>query len=288
MEKFYIDNHNLLIELVTDWENSKKGKTVYIPAIGDALWRTAIGLITLPKSNSNERSYLLLGILKCLQGKSLNNSYSGPIRHPEHESDDCSRDQVIMAMSALLISKNNLIARKFASDLKYRISKRYTMVPSMWLWIKSISSRSEIKYNILINLFSIFFTIECVLSYISTQLGLFFGINKMIYPAYALHLSAWQMHSINVSKKSQRFKLCRSILLKLQKQLDPENVVVRVLLGEKINRYPSVLNSMNGCIWEVYRNRTDRYMYYLSTEEINHLTIDKLMFDYAKSVNNDN
>jgi len=98
---------------------------------GDALWRTGIAYITNPQSRYKK------GILKAFRKKE-NGKYQACRCNPQIEEETVSRDQVIMAWTALYINEDMLDLSDLVLHTPYRLSKRYIMTPTMWLWSRGL------------------------------------------------------------------------------------------------------------------------------------------------------
>lgn len=115
-------DYKMMYEKPEDWEpQSSKGED-------DALIRTAHAYMAYGDKD------LLKGILSCFkkEGKHYQ-AYRCP---PDHGKDDVSRDQVIGALSSLLMRGNIREFKEIAPKLRFRLSKRYMQGIGMWLWIK--------------------------------------------------------------------------------------------------------------------------------------------------------
>ena len=142
----YIDKYNCLLE---DNHTEEQG-------MGDALWRTSLAAIAYP-----DKEWPREGIVNCLKSKFK--------RHPEWEIDDCSRDQMIMAIVAtyLLSGERNLYG------FPYHISKKFTWFGSYSWYLGMCGERVAEEWFKFISFLTIW-----------TQ------------PAYARHLLAWQLYTL--------------------------------------------------------------------------------------------
>ena len=143
----YIDKYNCLLE-------GKDGS-------GDALWRTSLAWIAYPSAVWPEE-----GMRECFKSK-----YK---RHPEWKIDDCSRDQIIMAIVASRINMRfGSLSPSFQPKIKYRISKKFTMGDS-WLWYKALDGHQIAGW--LFKAWSI--------------------LAVWTYPQYSVHLWSWQIYTL--------------------------------------------------------------------------------------------
>ncbi len=194
--------------------------------LDDALLRTSLAYIAY---FDNEQSYKIVnGLLSCF---SQNRNFIWKAwRSPNHKTDDVSRDQVIMALTALKLNGYPHLAKSIGCSLKYRLSKRYIMTPALWLWIRVIGKQRWI------GLFTIIFGMELLIAGLWRKLiNRLLGLNqlsqrellakcndnqnvsqilyadfaerkdKSLYvkllaamriPFYSLHLSAWMIYAM--------------------------------------------------------------------------------------------
>jgi len=69
----------------------------------------------------------------------LNDYHYQAVRcNPNYGKDDVSRDQVILAWSALYLNKDKSKLEEIVTHTKYRLSKRYLMTPTMWFWSRGL------------------------------------------------------------------------------------------------------------------------------------------------------
>lgn len=126
---------NMMLEKNEDWNpDGDNGK-------GDALWRTSISYIAYKNKSLKE------GILSCFRKFSMINHtkywYQGARCFNRHCEDDVSRDQTILALSALKINGDAEELNEIANHLPYRLSRRFVMGPTMWFWIKAITGKGK-------------------------------------------------------------------------------------------------------------------------------------------------
>lgn len=114
--------HKMMFEKPEDWGNPN--------SIGedDALMRTSRAYMAYGDED------LLKGILSCFkkEGKHYQ-AYRCP---PDHGKDDVSRDQVVGALSSLLMRGKIDEFNEIAPKLRFRLSKRYMQGIGVWLWIR--------------------------------------------------------------------------------------------------------------------------------------------------------
>lgn len=275
-QRFIFDKENKMIyEIIPAWVNYKYDfKNELYPEKHNALHRTSLALIAYKDKE------LLEGVKDCFRKFGMINYpknkywYQACRCNPRMWEDDVSRDQIIMALTALHITDKDS-AKEIAGHLPFKLSRRFNMVPSMYFWVKYLHSEKKIH----LNLFSFTFFIETLFSFIFSFIGIFLNIKQLIYHSYALHLSAWQLYILPGNKLN---RLIQKMLLKILKDRDEKNYLVRKLLGDKkITR--AHFNSyfpMNSWRWEVYKKHTDRYLRHLSPSEAAANIIDKDIIDF--------
>jgi hypothetical protein len=278
-QRFVFDKETKMIyEIIPAWINYKYDfKGELHPEKHNALHRTSLALIAYKNPE------LLEGVKNCFRKFDMINYPKGKYWYqacrcnPRMWEDDVSRDQIIMALTALYITEKKS-AKEIASHLPFKLSRRFNMVPSMYFWVKYIANEKKLW----LNLFSFIFFIEIFFSFIFSFIGIFLNIKQLIYPYYSLHLSAWQLHIIPENKIS---KLIKSMLLKILKNRDEKNYFTRKLLGDNsiIKDHFSNYTPMNSFRWEIYKKHTKRYIRHLTKSEAAANTIDKDIINFLFS-----
>jgi hypothetical protein len=104
------------------------------------------------------------GILSCFtkipRGKSY--YYQGARCYPRYGEEDMSRDQTILALSALKFNGDTAELREIGPKLRYRLSKRFIMTPALWLWIRLLCTDKKI-YNTLFGIMEVIELLPSVL-----------------------------------------------------------------------------------------------------------------------------
>ena len=70
--------------------------------------------------------------------------YQGSRNCNRYREDDVSRDQTIMALSALKVNNDNEELKEIGNHLPFRLSRRFLMGPTLWIWIKAITGKGKI------------------------------------------------------------------------------------------------------------------------------------------------
>lgn len=109
--------------------------------IGDALWRTSLSYIAYKSGSLRD------GILQCFRKFTMINRtkywYQGSRAFGRHCEDDVSRDQTILSLSSLKINGDDDILNEIGNHLPYKLSRRFVMGPTLWVWIKSITGKGK-------------------------------------------------------------------------------------------------------------------------------------------------
>ena len=99
---------------------------------GDALWRTGIAYITTPLEKYKK------GILRAFRKKE-NGKYQACRCNPIFGENDVSRDQVILAWTALYINNDIDELTELVKKTPFRLSKRYIQTITMWFWARGLT-----------------------------------------------------------------------------------------------------------------------------------------------------
>lgn len=145
-DTFRFVTNNMMLRKNEDWNpDGDYGK-------GDALWRTSLSYIAY------KAPMLKDGILSCFRKFKMINKkkylYQGSRCFDRYCEDDVSRDQIIMAISALKINGDHDELKEIGKHLPYRLSRRFVMGPTMWLWIKYLVTEKK-RYNYLFQIFEL-------------------------------------------------------------------------------------------------------------------------------------
>ena len=121
---------NLMLRRNDGWDtNGDSGK-------GDALLRTGEAYIAYGDKR------LKSGILSCFRKFTMIGRnkywYQGARYCSRYREDDVSRDQTILALSAFKINCDKKELKEIGLHLPYRLSRRFTMTPTLWFWIRAI------------------------------------------------------------------------------------------------------------------------------------------------------
>ena len=225
---------------------------------GDALWRTSIAYITKPLKQYKS------GILKAFR-KTEEGNYQACRCNPRFGEDDVSRDQVILAWSSLYINNDMVELGELVLNTKYRLSKRYIMTPTMWLWSRGLIGKKifgqlgqmllmfemliNVPYNSIINL------LVGYKEYHPEQLEKMMSEPSLTepwrekgeelreemldkkwkvklwranFPGYGLHLAAW----MNYTGPNGIFKSINNKLIKMD--MSKYNLLLKLLIGETV------------------------------------------------------
>ena len=251
MKKYYYFDGKSEMSLINNFKDWLTGN-----GEGDALWRTGIAYIT-----TRDKKYKK-GILKAFKLEKTNVS-SGYVKeyhyqarrcNPDIGVDDVSRDQVILAWTSLYLNGDNDSLKELVHHTKYRLSKRYVMTPTMWLWARGLIGNNlqgvigqiflmiELALNVVWNkmLYSIIGVKEYTQDELENMLKergeaiRFECINnkfkqmlwKMDFPGYALHLAAW----MNYTSKKNIIKRINNWLI--SKDMAKGNLLLKLLIGK--------------------------------------------------------
>lgn len=217
---------------------------------GDNLWRTSLAFIAYRDPALKE------GMLQCLEWNA-----DGSVRYYRSTSkndETVSRDQVSMFLSAMALGGEDV--KKYVKATKWRLSKRYSLTPDMWLWMRALGGNKFAR--------TLFYLMEIPIAK-TYQLWNNSNISKGKFPAYAVHLLAWQVYALN--DPSNLNKTLSRIIVKMAEK---ENLLVKLLCDQPVGSQ-QVLNvkPKNDFQWQ-----RDRYtkvsLRYLTKEEAEFNTID--------------
>lgn len=264
------DKHGNVVEINPIWDPYDKGE----PETHNALIRTSRTAIAYDEPELIEsvkkhfRKFTMINYPKKYW-------YQACRAIPREYEDDVSRDQVCMALIALYL-KDRESAKEIAEHLPFRLSRRFKMTLTYWLWVKYIHTG---KYKLFENLFFL----EMLLTYVITMIGVNFKIKGLIYPGYALQLTVWQLFIMPDTKIK---KWTQKLLLNLQNKLDDKNFLNKMLLGEDIDVSKIDYKPMNAWRWSKYL--TDKFwgtkatMRELKDEELGNNADYDILFNFKK------
>lgn len=221
---------------------------------GDNLWRTSLAYVAY-------KNYTLLqGMLACT--KWITPDHVRYYRSTEQNDEDVSRDQITMFLVAMSLNGHDV--SKYIKSTKWKISKRYSLDPDMWLWMRALKGKKLNKI--------LFFLYEIPIAKIY-QLFNRTGISKLRFPSYAIHLFAWQIYSLNSDSRLKR--ILSDIVVDMA---DEENYLVQLLLGYDVPKsdIDSVIPQTD-FIWQRFRNDSPNIRPLTPEEaEFNTLDVDVL------------
>lgn len=216
---FYMED-GFMYRQPREWDREDIGK-------GDALGRTALASIVF----CDERALrYLFHVAVCYDSQK---DRIKVWRHPRSE-DTVSRDHVAMLLIALYISGGSLqvLSKVLIKDLKFRLSDRHVQTPDFWLWTQSLL-RPWVGY--VWQIFSILqFAFVVPWNWFWRELTEDLPedwrrvTDKLQYPTYALFIFAWQCYC------TPRGPLRNLLGWIARRDAEPENYVIRGLLGQKI------------------------------------------------------
>lgn len=226
---------------------------------GDNLWRTSLAYIAYGHES------LFEGMLKCQVWKGKNHVQF--YRSSEQNDNDVSRDQITMFLAALAVRGKDI--KKQVKGIKWKISQKYSLTYDMWLWMQALKGGEISKMQ--------FFLIQIPI----IRAASFWNrtkLSKEKYPAYALHLLAWQIYSLK-SNSRLKWRLASMVV----RMADEDNLLIRLLLGYKITEKEiDSIYPQNDFVWQRYKSDTKAVLRPLTEEEaeFNTLDIDVLNYIY--------
>lgn len=134
-----VDDYGLMLRKPMSWEPTN--------GEADSLFRTSQAFVAYGNKE----------ILDSILDHCVINDGERLIRHPDHKLNDNSRDQTIMFMYALKFNEKQKVLNQIVDKLKYKLSDRFNMTPTMWLWLRALKGNklANIGYQ-LIELLSLF------------------------------------------------------------------------------------------------------------------------------------
>ena len=262
----------------------------------DALFRSGLAYIAYGDEDIKR------GILNCFRPYIIGEDRK--IEHTKYQAsrassrfgeDDVSRDQIILALSALEFNGDIEEVQEICNRLSFRVSKRFLMTPTMWFWVKYLGTRKQ-KWK---NAFAFMQTLEHLIQIPMTKfLRWITGATKQIplphnqhselpykqgkrfklyttigYPEYGLHFAAWQYYVVPF--EGLLGKLNRRLM---RWQMEDNNLLLRILLdGDDItiNEFESI-EPTNTFIWQRRLDVAIAWIYKLKPEQVeyNNLEVD--------------
>lgn len=269
----------------------------------DSLWRTSLGAITYKDKE------LIQSIFDCFRKFRMINKkgykYQASRYKNRYQEDDVSRDQVILAFSAMsYLNNNKLLTNKqsklrfdILSHIPYKLSRRFNMSPTMYFWVKSQYKNNKI-YSFLYGLFHFIELLLVVpinkliriIVNIHGNLSQDEHINRISYnyfnkiklqkwkriiyglktPGYAFHLASWMSYTI----KNPFTKLINKLLIW---EVENSNLLIRLLSKDKIKK--DEINKYKPMLYWRWSSRLDGWTpgpyRYLNEIESKYNVIDK-------------
>ncbi|MCB0807297.1 MAG: hypothetical protein KDC05_15980 [Bacteroidales bacterium] len=218
---------------------------------GDNLWRTSLAYIAYNHPDLRE------GMLRCLKwtGEDKVQFY----RSVEQDKNDVSRDQITMFLAAMKYHGHDI--KKIVKATPYKISDKYKLTPDMWLWMRAAAGSTLAR--------RLFYMIEWPVVKVY-QLWNKSNISKRKFPAYALHLLAWQLYVLDGNASIKR-----SIQNMVEDMGDEENYLVKLLSEQQVTE-PQVdsVTPHTDFIWQRYRQTANVNLRPLTPEEAEFNTLD--------------
>ncbi len=243
---FYFDEDKemFLVNNFMEWKKDDHGEY-------DSLWRAGISYIAYGTEKVKN------GLLRAFR-KKKNGKYQAARCNDRLGEDDVSRDQIIIAMSALKVRGDEKELKEIARNLPYKLSSRFNMTPNLWVWLRGITGCKvcdylnqvymlfELSISVLLNRFikSQIKPIEYTqdeLEYRLKNIGEHKIRAKMLntkwkrflwkieFPGYALHLSMWMIYT---SRNTFIKKWLQKILLY---DADSRNLLCRLLCNIEVS-----------------------------------------------------
>jgi len=225
---------------------------------GDNLWRTSLAYVAYNHPALKE------GMIGCT--KWINPNHVQFYRSVEQSKNDVSRDQITMFLAAMKF--HNQDVKKYAKAIKWKISDKYKLTPDMKLWIKAVGGNAIPR--------RLFLLLEWPIVKVY-QVWNKSNISKRKFPAYALHLLAWQMYVLDANSGVKN-----NINTMIVSMADKENYLLRLLAGYPVT--PEQVESFEphtDFIWQRYRFSTDVELRKLSPPEAEFNALDR---DVLKAV----
>ena len=216
---------------------------------GDNLWRTSLAYIAYGHPALKE------GMMNCTRW--IDKNHIRFYRSVEQTDENVSRDQITMFLVALALRGEDV--KKYTKAIKWKLSKRYSLTPDMWLWLKALGGNKIAR--------TLFYLIEIPIVKVY-QLWNKSNISKNKFPAYAVHLLAWQIYALENNSNMKQ-----TIGSAVVKMADKENYLIRLLCCHKVSKEEiEQVKPHTDFIWQRYRD--DFYLRELTEEEAEFNTLD--------------
>lgn len=263
----------------------------------DALWRSGLGYIAYGDPQTKK------GIIDCFrpyiigeQRDASKYKYQASRASNRFGEDDVSRDQVILALSALEFNGDIEEVKEITSRLSFRLSRRFLMTPTMWFWVKYLATRKR-GWKLA---FAFMQTLEHAINIPLTKAlrflagawkpvplphdqhsklpykkGWRYKLYKTLgYPEYGLHFAAWQQYVVPfggllgfINKSLMRW------------QMEDSNLLLRLLVGDWVDMLEvAEVKPTNTFIWQRRSDFVTAWIYELDEKkvEFNNLEVDIL------------
>lgn len=261
----------------------------------DTLWRSGLAYIAYGDQDIKQ------GIIDCFRpyiiGEQRDQSkyqYQASRASNRFGEDDVSRDQIIMALTSLEFNGDIEEVKEIASNLSFRLSRRFLMTPTMWFWVKYLATRKRAWKNA----FAFMLTLEHSINIPVTKFlrllagatthmplphdqhtelpykkGWRYKLYKTLgYPEYGLHFAAWQQYVVPFDG------ILGFINKSLMKwQMEDSNLLLRLLTGGWIDaREITEIKPTNTFRWQRRMDFNVAWIYELKPEqyEYNNLEVD--------------
>ena len=264
----------------------------------DTLWRSGLGYIAYGDEDTKK------GIIDCFRpyiiGEQRDPSktmYQASRASNRFGEDDVSRDQIILALSALEFNGDIEEVKEITGRLSFRLSRRFLMTPTMWFWVKYLATRKKGWKNAFAFMLTLEHLINIPLTKVLRRLagatkeielphdqhsdlpykkGLRLSLYKTLgYPEYGLHFAAWQQYVVPFEGLLGR--LNKSLM---RWQMQDSNLLLRMLLdGRKVDQEEiDAFKPTNTFMWQRRNDVSVAWIYELKPEqyEYNNLEIDIL------------
>ena len=261
----------------------------------DALWRSGLAYIAYGDKDIKQ------GILNCFRPYIIGEHrdpkktmYQASRASNRFGEDDVSRDQIILALSALEFNGDIKEVKEITSKLSFRLSRRFLMTPTMWFWVKYLATRKQgwkLAFSFMLTLeHSINIPLTKFLRWLAganiqiplphnqfTELpykdGKRLKLYKALgYPEYGLHFAAWQQYVVPFG----------GILGKINKklmswQMEDSNLLLKILVnGETVsNKEIEDFKSTNTFMWQRRNDIITAWIYELQDHKVEWNDLEK-------------
>jgi len=285
--KFNVDD-NMVYDTYPSWKGKDYSE---FAGKGDSLWRTSVAYITYGDED------LLKGITQCFRKFDMINKkdkywYQVSRSSNRYSEDDVSRDQTIMALTALKLRGQDKILKEITKHLPYKLSRRFNMTPTMWFWVKYLETDNKWYSGLYQTAQFIEHLVEIP---ITKMFRRFAGLHKkkpiedlcnkntlkykiydaVEYPSYGVHLASWLYYT---SYKNTFISWLNKKLFSWE--IEEDNYILQQLIGndvkkEDIDSY-RMMSNWRGSV----RLNGDHYqLRYLDDSECEFNALDKDMMN---------